>query len=670
MTAYSTPGVYYHGMDAGVPRVAPLRTDITGFVGIARRGPLHRALPVESWRQFVAHYGDFAGTGYLAYAVRAFFENGGARCWIVRVASPAAATAYATLRASLLPLAAPPKPAHDAWSVEASSAGVWGNDLTIEMRATHKAQTMADPGSSTPDYAVVRSVTGFVAGTHVRVATDPLSPAFRAVAAVDATRRRLYWIDPKPAARRDYEAPLTGYDPNRPLVIESVEYTLLVRALGRLIAVYQGLSLVPGHPRYGPDVLAPIARAPEDAVGWNVSAGPEPVTIVERRAASEVNQLAPLVVDDQARALVLGADGLAALAVHDFVGSPWSVFDNDAARVVKVRGMRALEPISEVALLAVPDIHIQPVVPPAKSPPLPCLPDPCLADPPPPPAVPRQPSQGDVPPVFGDEEVYRVQSAAVEHCEALRDRVALLDPPFSSVRDPRLGVAGIRAWRKRFDTTFAALYAPWIAAPDPLLLDGLTRLVPPCGHVAGFVARTDLAIGVHKAPANGPLGWAQRLSLALDDATHGVLNDEHVNAVRAYPARGLRVFGARTMSSDPSWRYLNVRRLMLMIEKAIEVSSHWAVFEPNDRFTRAKVHLSITSLLLALWQRGALAGASAREAFFVNCNEDTTPQSARDRGELVAEVGVAPCTPFEFVVLRVGYAGDSLEVAEVTGGAR
>jgi phage tail sheath protein FI len=105
-----------------------------------------------------------------------------------------------------------------------------------------------------------------------------------------------------------------------------------------------------------------------------------------------------------------------------------------------------------------------------------------------------------------------------------------------------------------------------------------------------------------------------------------------------------------------------------MIEKAIEVSCHWAVFEPNDRYTRAKVHLSLTSFLLSLWQRGALAGASAKEAFFVNCNEDTSPPAARDRGQLIAEVGVAPCTPFEFVVLRVGYADDAFEISEVGGG--
>lgn len=666
MPTYSTPGVYYHRTDAGVPRVAPLRTDITGFVGMSRRGPLHQALPIESWRQFVAHFGDFTGAAYLAYAVRAFFENGGVRCWIVRVASEAAASASSTLPASLLPVS-PLTPPYAAWQVAASSPGVWGNDLTFELRATHLAQTVADPTLSAPDYAVVKSVAGFIAGTHVRIATDATSPAFRAVAAVDAGKKRLYWINPHPEARTNYEKQLTGYDLNRPLVIESVEYTLLVRELGRVIAVYQALSLVPDHPRYGPRVLPPIAEAPVDAIGWHVPAAPDPVALIEKRSPSQLLQLAPLQVPDTAIALADGADGLALLTVRDFIGEALDVFDDELARRAKMRGLRALDPISEVALVAVPDIHIQPVLPPPKAPPVVCVPDPCmLLQPPASPALPRTRSHGDLPPIFNDEAVYAVQSAAIDHCQRHRDRVALLDPPYTAVRDTRLGIDPIRAWRKRFDTTFAALYAPWVAAPDPLLINGeLTRLVPPSGHVAGFVAQTDLQIGVHKAPANGSLSWAQRLSLTLDDAAHGLMNEEHINALRAFPGRGLRVFGARTLSSDPSWRYINVRRLMLMIEKAIDVSCQWAVFEPNDRYTRAKVHLSLTSFLLSLWERGALAGGSVKEAFFVNCNEDTSPPAARDRGQLIAEVGVAPSTPFEFVVLRVGYGEDAFEISEV-----
>jgi phage tail sheath protein FI len=152
--------------------------------------------------------------------------------------------------------------------------------------------------------------------------------------------------------------------------------------------------------------------------------------------------------------------------------------------------------------------------------------------------------------------------------------------------------------------------------------------------------------------------------LPIDDAIHGVLNPEQVNAIRTFTGRGIRIFGARTLSSDPDWRFVNVRRLLLMLEKAIRIGSQWAAFEPNNRLTRAKLHLALTSLLLEVWRRGALAGKTAQAAFFVRCGETENPADSRARGMLVAEVGVAPATPFEFIVVRVGVSDNTLEIAE------
>jgi phage tail sheath protein FI len=686
MATYTTPGVYYERADAGDADIAPLRTDITGFVGIARRGPLDFAVPVESWRQFVAHFGDFAAAGYLAYAVRGFFENGGKRCWIVRVASRAAAAATSQLPAPPAPL--------DPWVVEASSPGVWGNDLDIEWRETHRAQTMAEPWLSTPDFVTVRSVAGFERGTHVRALVVPAAPEYRVVAAIDVNRGRLYWVRPEPGQRRPFERPLTGYDPGRPFLIESIEYSLLVRELGRLIAVVERISMSPSHRRYGPEVLPPLSL-PEEGGAVRLAArlrksgraarrpgsvaaperdrltdeAPNPVVIRERREAAAINLLLPLptAMIGDARALTGGLDGLAPLTVGDFLGEQADALDDIDVRRRKRRGLRALEPVGEVALVAIPDIHIQPILPPRKKPPAPCVPNPCLPPPPLPPAVPRERSVGDLPPLFTDAEIFEVQQALIEHCLLLRDRFALVDPPFGAIRDPRLGSGPLRAWRRRFDSDFGALYAPWVLAPDPLLTDrtGL-RAVPPSGHVAGFVAQTDNRWGVHRAPANGQLDWIQGTTLAIDDATHGVLNPDHVNAIRTFPGRGIRIFGARTLSSDPDWRFVNVRRLLLMLEKAIRIGTQWVVFEPNNRLTRAKVHLALTSLLLETWRRGALAGRTAQEAFYVNCGETENPPYARDRGMLVAEIGVAPAKPFEFIVVRVGVTDNELEITETS----
>lgn len=659
MPTYATPGVYYERVDAGAPPLSPLRTDVAGFVGIARRGPLHRAVPVESWRQFEAWFGGVTGAGYLAYAARGFFECGGRRAWIVRVASPAAATArtaFGTISAS------------SGWRVTASSAGVWGNDLDVRLTTTHRAQTRSVPADSTPEYAAVRSVAGFVRGTHVRVPVGPAlaTAAHRIVAFVDPETQRLYWIHPDPRQRRPWEQPLTGVDLNASLVVESVEYDLLVFMRGRLLERHDGLSLVPEHPRYGPAAAPGLPSPPADARGWSVPLAPPLVAVEEGRDAAAIALAEPLATAGERTPLTGGADGLGVLTVRDFIGEPTSPLDSDLVIAARTRGLRALEPVAEVSVIGVPDIHIQPEPPPDVRPLPPCEPDPCLPAPPPGPAPPRPSAVGDLPPRFDDEEIYQVQAAMVAHCESLRTRVAILDPPFDTARDPRLGQSAIRAWRRRFDTTFAALYYPWVSVSDSRRrATEPTRAVPPSGHVAGFIARTDLAVGVHKAPANGPLAWIQNLTIPVGDAAHGVLNDEHVNAIRAFPGRGIRIFGARTVSRHPDFRYLNIRRFLLMLEQACALGCRWAVFEPNNPATRARLHLALTSFLLAQWQKGALAGHAPQAAFFVRCDETNNPAEARVRGRLTADVGVAPVTPFEFVVVRVGRVDDQFEVEEL-----
>jgi phage tail sheath protein FI len=160
------------------------------------------------------------------------------------------------------------------------------------------------------------------------------------------------------------------------------------------------------------------------------------------------------------------------------------------------------------------------------------------------------------------------------------------------------------------------------------------------------------------------LSWAHDLTAGLDDAEHGILNSEGVNVLRSISSRGLRIMGARTVSSEPNARYVNVRRLVMMVVEAVDLATQWAVFEPNNGLTRAKVRIAMTSFVTALWQRGALMGDRAEAAFFVRCDETNNPPESRDLGRLVADVGIAPSVPFEFVVVRVGRIDDTLEIAE------
>jgi phage tail sheath protein FI len=672
MRLYDTPGVYTERTDAAFRQIPSLRTDITGFVGIAARGPLHTPVPLESWHQFEAYFGGFTGQGYLAYAVRAFLENGGRRCWVVRVASEASSTAAVVLdyidpsTKSRVPV----------WRIEAISPGVWGNDIEITVKETHRLQTFTSVRDNTLEYVTVLSNVGLERGSHVRLKQGgtTLTKAVRDV--LHERHVRLVWINREDSPCPPYYVPLVGGDPSQKIYVESIEYTILVREAGILTRVYEGLSLIPEHSRYGPSILRPF-RLPFQSERLKLPKAPEPIAIVELRDMGSITEIHPLElrhIDSAgkldlnnatpfARSLNGGSDGLVALRAGNFIGEQVDPTDSDDVRRRKQQGLTALNTIDEVAIVAVPDIHIQPRnLPPVA--PLPCNPDICLPGPPQLASL-RPRSLGDLPPRFSDEEVYAVQSAMVTQCELLRDRIALLDPPYSAVKDEKLGSAAIRLWRTRFDSKYAALYYPWIKVSDPLRdKRALTLDIPPSGHVAGQYARADLEIGVHKAPANIPLQWIQDVTAMVGAAEHGVLHPIGINVIKPLPGRGIRIFGARTVSSDQDWRHVNVRRLLMMIEEAVEEAIQWAVFEPNEVFTRAKVALSLRSFLLTLWQGGALVGANPEEAFYVRCDDSNNPPAERANGKLLAEVGVAPSNPFEFVVLRVGRINNAFEIYE------
>ncbi|MEP6817672.1 MAG: phage tail sheath subtilisin-like domain-containing protein, partial [Marmoricola sp.] len=434
---------------------------------------------------------------------------------------------------------------------------------------------------------------------------------------------------------------------------------------GRLIRVLDGLSVIPESPGYGPRVLPTLASSRDRQLRAVGASSPEPVVIEELRDSTTT--LTELTVDPAVTLrLEGGRAGLAALEVLDFVGEPFAPDDSDVAVALKRRGLRAVEEIAEVALLAVPDINIHPLEPNPTAPALVCVPDPCLDEPQP--AVPAGAgSTVELPPVFSTADIFRVQAEMVGQCELKRDRFALLDPPYDVSLDPASGIRGVLDWRARFETSYAALSYPWFRVSDPAGEPGRIRLIPPSGHVAGLTAATDLDTGVHHAPANRVIEWALAPSVLVNDEQHAVLNQRGINAARTVGGRGLRLLGARTVSSDPDWCFVNVRRLMMMIEKALGIALHWAVFEPNGVLTRARATMSVTFFLDGLHERGMLAGKTAGESFFVKCDLDNNPPERRDIGQLLIEVGVAPAQPFEFVLLRVGRVTDSIEVREATG---
>jgi phage tail sheath protein FI len=281
--------------------------------------------------------------------------------------------------------------------------------------------------------------------------------------------------------------------------------------------------------------------------------------------------------------------------------------------------------------------------------------------------------------------------AILSHCELLKDRVAILDcqPSIPNIdlltkvgtasadaprtggkaagapppADPAPQPAGVRPRQSEYGT----IYFPWITVRDPLGAQGLVD-VAASGHMAGIWARSDATRGVHKAPANEPIRGALNLTYRLTAAEQGELNLAGVNCFRFFEREGIRVWGARTLADSSSeWRYLNVRRLFIMVEKSISRSTNWIVFEPNDRTLWKSIRRDASAFLTYLWRTGALMGRTPASAFFVKCDEETNPPDVVDLGQVVTIIGIAPVKPAEFVVFRISQwdGGSSVEALGV-----
>jgi phage tail sheath protein FI len=246
------------------------------------------------------------------------------------------------------------------------------------------------------------------------------------------------------------------------------------------------------------------------------------------------------------------------------------------------------------------------------------------------------------------DHVKAVQLAMIAHCELMGDRMAIIDPL------PELGVQQVHDWRVNeagYDSKYAAMYYPWLTVFDPA--SGSNLSVPPSGHMAGVWARNDATRGVHKAPANEVVRGAVAVATQVTKGEHDLLNPVGVNCVRAFPGRGIRIWGARTLSSDPSWRYINVRRLFNYVETSILSGTNWVVFEPNDPDLWGRMRRTISGFLYRVWLDGALFGTTPEQAYYVKCDDETNPSEVIEAGQVVCEIGIAPVKPAEFVVFRL-----------------
>jgi hypothetical protein len=315
-----------------------------------------------------------------------------------------------------------------------------------------------------------------------------------------------------------------------------------------------------------------------------------------------------------------GNDGINNIEASDYIGTITATGERS--------GLNALEAEDEVNIIAIPDVMM---------------------------------SFGGGNGIISPDDVELVQLAMISHCEKLKDRFAVLD----SIR--RQTVQDVHNWRlDNLDSKYAAIYYPWIKVSDPIKAEnGNTRFIPTSGHIAGIYARSDTERGVHKAPANEVPRGVIELERKITTGEHDILNPDGINCIRAFAGRGIRVWGARTISSDPDWKYINVRRLFIFIEESIEEGTQWVVFEPNDEPTWARVRRSVSNFLYNVWRDGALQGQKPEEAFFVRCDRTTMTQTDIDNGKLIMEIGIAPVKPAEFVIFRIGQWTGGFEIEEL-----
>src|SRR5882672_8461576 len=385
-------------------------------------------------------------------------------------------------------------------------------------------------------------------------------------------------------------------------VIHLVELVVTVYVDNERIDQYAELATHPAQTRYVGKVLELDDPADENAVvwlDWTPPAG----------AAAGAAQLATLLSATTSAGRLTGGNDGDLPAATDFEGQEADPDDAD----MKATGLAALGEVDDVAIVAMPDAATLPT----------------------------------------EDEIFTATQALVTHAENLRYRIAVVDGPEAS------SLNEIRHFRGRFDSKYAALYHPWIEILDPNERPAQGRpprrlLLPPSGFVAGIYARTDIERGVHKAPANEVVRGLTRFEANINKPRQDVLNPEGINALRFFEGRGNRVWGARTMSSDPEWKYVNVRRLFIYIEHSVDKGTQWAVFEPNNERLWRNIRQTIEDFLLVLWRDGALLGDKPEDAYFVRCDRTTMTQNDLDNGRLICLIGVAPVKPAEFVIFRIG----------------
>jgi phage tail sheath protein FI len=628
MPEYLAPGVYVEEVSFRSKSIEGVSTTTTGFIGPARYGPLDLEPDIiTSLGEFKRTYGDgqqlkFGASGslmhnYLWHAVRAFFEEGGKRLYVVRVFKPRGGDSTEGRARTKVPASG-----GASLEIAARFPGESGNARARITVKLGQSILGGKPGSPTlgalrdKDVVLISDITS-------PIDSPPGSGTFyEASSTFDPATKQVVW-----SFKSSTGATLTldHLTPNvNPALGDQVRViTLTVTYFpvdpAEPILVWDGLALDPSHERDGakdsltarfagePDSMAEARTLPIIVTaGAGVATGLDVLAALAAENTSlNENLLDDRSTDDQRSIdvqLTGGNDGDRPSAT-EYEGAA----DPDSTRKT---GLKAFEDIDDVSIIAAPG------------------------------------STFNMRNAGYASQANTIVGLLISHASRMRYRIAVLDSGDGQ------SISEVRAMRGKIDSTYAALYYPWVRVLDPITRREIH--LPPSGFMAGIYARNDINRAVYKAPANEVVNLAIGFEQLLNKAQQDVLNPEGVNCFRFFEGRGFRVWGARTVSSDPEWKYVNLRRYFAYLERSIDKGTQWAVFEPNGEALWANVRRTVEDFLLNEWMSGALLGDKPEKAFFVKCDRSTMTQNDLDNGRLICLIGVAPLRPAEFVIFRIG----------------
>lgn len=596
MPQKSSPGVYIAEVFSGNKPIAPATTTTAGVVGMTARGPINQPTLVTSYGEFSRVFGGFLDPQK--------YDKG-------RDALPYAVEGFFTnAGAHLYVVRVVGNNASEA-TLSLQAQGCLNNAANMQNTEAgqHAIRVFARHPGEWGNSLRVRLQPARLISTQV-IASARQSESSVVLGSVSGLfLGSVVRIEDPLNSSKGFSRNVVGIDPVTNTVtfsqshgqelmphmtVQSQEFTLTVERIEQgetaESETFEHLSLVEKHPRYALRVIG----------SWHVATG-TPMA----EGGSNLIRLASLIDTDTPALtmkteagcfLVGGSDDIAGVTDKVYCGNP-----SDQAH--QRTGVFALENEPALSIVAVP----------------------------------------------GQTSI-RVQKALVEHCEHMRYRFAVLDTPIGA------DLSAARAHRQNFDSTRCAIYYPALERADSFGAPSDSRVISPSGHILGIYARTDTTRGVHKAPANEVVRGILAFDNVLDNAAQSILNPLNLNCFRDFRAqnRGLRVFGARVATSNPEYKYINVRRLILMIEQSLDIGLSWALFEANERQLWIRIKQSVTDFLTTLWRSGALQGQKAQEAFFVNIGYNMTmTQDDIDSGRLIVEIGVAAVKPAEFVIVKI-----------------